>query len=200
MVKAKANCIGTNANALKLVRAFDTDRVVFGSDKHLAEYIASRTGKRVIAVLPNGYCPIRVNFYPVVVQELLRIYRGAKLIAHPECSYKIRRLANFVGSTSQMMRYVTSSNCRIFLVGIVYRMFMGNTDKAFIPASTNAIYSDMKKINLEKILKSLRDRVYMVLVDNEITVRVRKAIENTFSLFGMEAPWRRYLLNVFSGL
>ncbi|MEM1645613.1 MAG: quinolinate synthase NadA [Ignisphaera sp.] len=195
LVKAKADYIVTSANALKLVEALDADTVIFGPDKHLAEYISSRTSKRVIAIPPNGHCPVHVNFDPVAVQELLKIYRGAEFIAHPECPYEVRKLANFVGSTSQMVKYTVSSSCRVFLVGtevgIIYRMVKENRDKVFVPASTNAICSDMKKITLEKILKSLKDRVYVVSVDKEVALKVRKAIENTFSLLGVETPWRK---------
>lgn len=195
IVKARADYVVTSANALRLVEALDSDTVIFGPDKHLADYIASKTSKKVVAVPPDGHCPVHVRFDPAVVQELLRIYRGAEFIAHPECPYEVRRLAKFVGSTSQMIRYVSSSYCKTFLVGtevgILYRMIRENTDKVFIPASTSAICGDMKKISLEKILKSLRDRVHIVSVDKEVASRVRRAIENTFSLLGVDIPWKR---------
>lgn len=194
LVKARADYVVTSANALKLVKALDSDTIIFSPDRHLAEYIASETGKEVVAVPNDGHCPVHTKFNPVAIRELLRIYREAEFIAHPECPYEVRRLAKFVGSTSQMIGYVSSSRCKTFLVGtevgIIYRMARENADKVFIPASTDAICNDMKRISLEKILKSLRDGVHRVSVDKEVALRVRKAIENTFSVLGVDIPWK----------
>lgn len=195
IVKAKADYVVTSANALNLVKALNSDVVVFGPDKHLANYIAEKTGKEVIPVPPDGHCPVHIKFDPAVISELIKVYRGAEFIAHPECPYEVRRLANFVGSTSQMIKYVRSSPCRVFLVGtevgIIYRMLKENPGKVFIPATTNAICADMKKITVEKILASLREKLHVVSVDREVALRVRRAIENTFSLLGVEIPWRK---------
>lgn len=193
-VKAEADYVVTSANAVKLVEALSADTVIFGPDAHLAQYVAERTGKRVIPVPEDGHCPVHVRFNAKAVCELARIYRGACFIAHPECPKEVRALAHFVGSTSQMVKYVKSSNHKLFLVGtevgIIYRMIQENPDKVFIPASTEAVCEDMKKITVEKIWKSLKEGVYRVSVDKGVAARVRRAIENTFNVIGVEVPWR----------
>lgn len=195
IVKARADYIVTSANALKLIKALEADTIIFGPDKHLAEYVAEKTDKRIINIPSDGHCPVHVKFNPTEIRELLRIYGEAEFIAHPECPREVRMLAGFIGSTSQMIKHVASSSNKIFLigteVGIMYRMMKENSGKTFIPASTNAICSDMKKITLEKIVRSMREKMHVVSVDREIALKVREAIENTFLLLGVEIPWRR---------
>ncbi|MEM0262429.1 MAG: quinolinate synthase NadA [Nitrososphaerota archaeon] len=194
IVKAEADYVATSANVVELVRLLSSDVVIFGPDAHLAQYIAERTGKVVIPVPRDGYCPIHIKFNANNIQKLIKIYGKACFIAHPECPKSVRDLAQFVGSTSQMVKYVKTSGERVFIVGteigIIYRMVKENPDKIFVPASTEAICEDMKKITLDKVLKSLRERVYRVLVDRAIAIRVRRAIENTFNVLGVDTPWK----------
>jgi quinolinate synthase len=195
VVKAEADYVVTSANAVDVVKALESNVVIFGPDRHLAEYIAEKTGKIVIPVPPYGHCPVHIRFRADEVRMLRSIYRDAAFIAHPECPAEIRSLADFVGSTSQMIRFVKGCDCRKVIVGteigIIHRLAKENPDKVFIPTSTRAICINMKKITLEKVYRSLRDGVYRVEVPREIAEKVKKAIENTFRVLGREPPWLR---------
>jgi quinolinate synthase len=196
VVKAEADYVVTSANAVDVVKALESDVVIFGPDRHLAEYVAEKTGKIVVPVPPNGHCPVHIRFRADEVRILKSLYRDAVFIAHPECPAEIRSLAGFVGSTSQMIRFVKGcDSCRQVIVGteigIIHRLAKENPDKVFIPASTSAICTDMKRITLEKVYRSLRDGVYRVEVPREIAERVKRAIENTFRVLGREPPWLR---------
>lgn len=194
-VKAEADYVVTSANALKLVEALEADTVIFGPDRHLAEYLAERSGKKVVPVPPDGHCPIHARFNPGEIRELIRVYGNAEFVAHLECPREVRALAKFVGSTSQMLKYVETSPSRVFIVGteigIIHRMRKSNPGKVFVPASSCAICYDMKKITLEKILRSIEERKYVISADKWVASRVKRAIENTFFLLGVEPPWRR---------
>jgi quinolinate synthase len=193
LVKAEADYVVTSANAVEVVKAIDSDVVLFGPDRHLAEYVSEKTGKKVIPVPEGGYCPVHVKFNANEVRLLKSIYNDLLFIAHPECPASIRALADFIGSTSQMISFVRKSSRRGFLVGtemgIIYRMIKENKDKLFIPASTSAICEDMKKITLDKVWKSLKDKAYRVEVDKKVAKKVKKALENTFNVLGVEPPW-----------
>ncbi|MEM0340851.1 MAG: quinolinate synthase NadA [Acidilobaceae archaeon] len=195
LVKAYSDYVVTSANAVKLVASLKEDTVIFGPDKHLANYISRMTGKEVIPIPRDGFCPVHVVFNKAEINELRKLYRGATFIAHPECPHEIRELAEVIGSTSQMIRQVRGVASKVVLVGteigIIYRLSKENPDKVFIPASTNAICWDMKKITLEKVYNSLKNKVYRVEIDKEIRDRLKKAIENTFNVLGEEPPWRR---------
>ena len=195
VVKAEADYVVTSANAVDVVKAISSDVILFGPDKHLAEYIAEKTGKRVIPVPEDGYCPVHVKFNPNEIKVLKSIYKDYVFIAHPECPASVRALAGFIGSTSQMMKFVKNCSNKCFLVGtevgIIHRMVKECTDKSFVPASTSAVCEDMKKITIEKLLQSLRNKLYRVEVDKKVAIKVRKALENTFEVLGVEPPWSR---------
>jgi quinolinate synthase len=196
VVKAEADYVVTSANAVDVVKAVESDIIIFGPDRHLAEYVAEKTGKIVIPIPPNGHCPVHVRFRADEVRILKSLYRDAVFIAHPECPAEVRSLASFVGSTSQMIKFVKScDSCRQVIVGtevgIIHRLARENPNKVFIPASTNAICTDMKRITLEKVYRSLRDGVYRVEVPREVAEKVKRAIENTFRVLGREPPWSR---------
>lgn len=194
-VKAEADYVVTSANAVGLIGSLPSDTVIFGPDTHLARFVAEKTGKYVIPVPYEGHCPVHTKLDTKSISELMRIYSGACFIAHPECPKEVRNLAHFVGSTSQMIKYVRSSGNRVFIVGtevgIIYRMMKENPDKIFVPASTEAICEDMKKITLYKVWRSLNEGIYRVSVDRGIATKVRRVIENTFSVLGVETPWKR---------
>lgn len=193
-VKAKADYIVTSANAVEVAKAIEAEQIIFGPDRHLADYIAEKTGKHVIPIPENGHCPVHTRFEFNTIKTLKSIYRDCVFIAHPECPRGIRSIADFVGSTSQMVKYVKSCKARCFLIGteigIIHRLMRERGDAVYIPASTSAICEDMKKITLEKIYYSLKHGVYRVSVDSSIAYRVRKAIENTFNVLGVEVPWK----------
>jgi quinolinate synthase len=194
-VKAEADYVVTSANAVDVVKAIEADTVIFGPDRYLAEYVAEKTGKSVIPIPENGHCPVHIKFDSNTIQVLKSIYRNCLFIAHPECPSDVRALADFVGSTSQMIRFVKNSQSKCFLVGteigMIYRMFKESGSKSFIPASTSAICEDIKKITLEKVYRSLRDGIYRVEIDREVTTKMRRALENTFMVLGVELPWLR---------
>jgi len=194
-VKAEADYIVTSANAVDVVRAIEGDTVIFGPDKHLADYIAEKTGKKVIPVPEHSYCPVHIKFNEDEIKVLKSIYRNCVFVAHPECPANIRALADFIGSTSQMYRFIKNHSNACFLigteVGMIYRMIRENADKLLIPASTGAICENMKKITLEKVYRSLKHGVYRVEVGKGIAERVRRAFENTFRVLGGEPPWLR---------
>jgi len=195
VVKAEADYVVTSANAVDVVSNISSDTVLFGPDRHLAEYIAKKTGKIVIPVPEDCYCPVHVKFNPNEIKVLKSIYKDYVFIAHPECPASVRALADFVGSTSQMIKFVKSCPNTRFLVGtevgIIYRMVKECVGKSFVPASTSAICEDMKKITLEKLLQSLRNKLYRVEVDKEVAIKVRKALKNTFDVLGVESPWSK---------
>lgn len=194
-VKAEADYVVTSANAVDVVKVIEADTVIFGPDRYLAEYVAEKTGKRVIPIPENGHCPIHIKFDLNTIQMLKSIYRNCLFIAHPECPGGVRALADFVGSTGQMIRFVKSSQSTCFLVGteigIIYRMARETKGKSFVPASTSAICEDMKKITLEKVYRSLRDGIHRVEIDRETAAKMRRALENTLMALGVELPWPR---------
>jgi quinolinate synthase len=188
LASAKAYCdiCCTSANAVEVVNSVKTETVLFGPDHNLAEYVHRKTGKTIIPMPKRGFCPTHMLFQAEDVQALKMKHPDAIAIIHPECSVEVQQVADFIGSTSQMCRYVRKSNAQSFIVatdrGIIHRLKKENPGKQFIPAYEDAICPNMKLNTLERIYMSLKEERYVVTVPEPITKRARKALERMFEL------------------
>ncbi len=184
--KAECDVCCTSANAVEILEALDSDTVLFGPDCNLARYVAEKTGKTVIPVPESGFCPTHVLFLEEDVLKVKEEYPGAVLMAHPECRPEVWSIADYVGSTSQMSRFVKSSKDREFIiateVGLLHRLRRENPEKEFIPAYEDAICVNMKINTLEKLYLALRDERYSVKVPESTATKAREAIMRMFEL------------------
>ncbi len=173
--KAEADIVCTSANAIKVVNSLPNDTILFGPDSNLASYVAEHTDKRIIPLPPEGHCYVHTSFDP------MDIPRDGVIMVHPECPKEIRDMGDVVASTGGMVKYVRNSDAKRFVVvterDMVERLRLEFPDREFIPAWSNAICLGMKKITLEKILFSLREEKYEIVVPEDIANRARRAIE-----------------------
>ncbi len=173
--KAEADIVCTSANAVKVVESLPNDTVLFGPDANLASYVAEKTDKRIIPLPPEGHCYVHTSFDPADIP------RDGVVMVHPECPKDIRDLGDVVASTGGMVKYVKNSDARRFIVvterDMVERLRIDFPDREFVSAWEGATCLGMKKITLEKILLSLRERKYEVHVPREIAERAKVAIE-----------------------
>ena len=176
-IKAESDICCTSANAVDVVDSLPQDQILFLPDKNLGSYVAEHTDKDVI--LWDGYCYVHENIKLKQLRKLKDIHPGAEVIVHPECTTPVRHLADFIGSTSQMSRYVTQSNQKEFIVGtednFVYRLLKDNSDKKFYPIGTLCI--GMNQIRLEKVKLALERGEYEVHLPEEIRIRAKNALD-----------------------
>lgn len=195
IVKAEADYVVTSASALKLVSQIESDTVLFGPDRNLADFLSKATGKTVIPLPPTSYCPVHEVIKADNIVKAKAHEHDAKVIAHPECIREVRDLADFIGSTSQMIKYVKENSFKSYIVateiGILHRMRKENPGKNFIPANPEAVCIDMKKIDLNKVYRSLKEDKYVVEVPDKLRRKVLQVLENSFEVLGVEIPWRR---------
>ena len=192
-VKALADYVVTSANAAALVSQLDADTVLFGPDRHLAEYVAEKTGKNVVPLPELGHCPVHLAISPSDVEKAKREHPAAKVLAHPECVREVRALADFVGSTSQMVKAARELGANEYVVatevGLLHRLAKLGVEAH--PASPYAVCPDMKKITLESIVRAVLEGRGVVRVDPKVAEMARRAVERTFELLGVSAPWQR---------
>jgi quinolinate synthase len=183
-VKAESDYCCTSANGVKVVSQIDNDEIIFVPDQYLGDFIARRTGKTM--TLWPGYCPTHVRILPEDIINRKREYPGAKVVVHPECKPDVIDLADEALSTSGIIRYAARDDVSELIVGteveILHRLKKENPGKKFIPASEKAVCPDMKKITLEKILKSLETMAPEVKVPEEIRVRALRAVERMLAI------------------
>lgn len=180
-VKAESDICCTSSNALKVVKSLPEERpILFVPDRHLGSYVSAQM-KRPIQLWP-GYCPTHHRMVAGDVLKKKEEYPEAKVVVHPECRSEVVALADAVLGTGGMVTYVRDSQSRDFIIGteigMIYRLKKENSNKRFIPLSEQAICPDMKRINLETILRSLKEMTFQIRVSDEIRDRARGAVEN----------------------
>ena len=132
-------------------------------------------------------CSILANL-PEDVLRQKELHPDAEVMAHPECNGAVLELADAVLSTSGMLRYARESKAKEFIVvtevGMIYPLKKENPDKEFYPASDLAICSNMKRITLNSVVRSLEDMIYQVELSDNIISRARKSIERMVNCTG----------------
>jgi len=188
LAAAKAYCdiCCTSANAVDVIASLDTDTVLFGPDRNLAEYVQRKTGKTVIPIPEWGFCPTHLLFQPEDVQILKAQYPSAKVMVHPECTCEMQKAADFVGSTSQMCKYAKECDAETFIVGteegILHRLRKENPRKKFLLAYEEAVCPTMKLNTLDRLYVALKEEKYVVTVPEPVAKQARKALERMFEL------------------
>ncbi len=190
-VKSMSDIVVTSSNALKIVESLPKDaKIVFGPDRNLGKYIINRTGRDM--VLWDGACHVHDRFSSKNIIELKKKYPDAAVIAHPECCEDVLALADFTGSTSSLLKYITSHDNETFIVatesGILHEMKKRCPDKKFIIVSTKECNEQcnecehMKVNNLQKLYNSLKYEWPQIEVDEKILQRAAKPIERMLEL------------------
>ncbi len=184
-VKAELDVCCTSTNAVAVVNALkDKEEIIFVPDKYLADFVAKRTGRKLISW--NGFCPTHVKILPEDVKREKKFHPNALVMVHPECLPQVVALADTVLSTSQMAKFSRESEAKEFIVGtevgLIYRLKKDNPTKEFYPASEAAVCPNMKRTTQEKILWALEELKEEVRVSQEIRRRAKKAIERMLEI------------------
>ena len=183
-VKAISTICCTSANAVAVVNSLDADELMMVPDRNLAMYAALYSKKKIH--FWDGYCPIHDGLTVEDVNAAKQKYPDAVFMAHPECPPDIIDMADAALSTSGMIRYAMESKSRSFIVGteigLLYPLKKANPDKFFYPASLNMECSDMKKITLEDIVRSLEFMEGEVKVPEDLQRPALKAVQRMIDL------------------
>lgn len=186
-VKAEADYCCTSSNAVRVVQAVPDDReILFLPDMYLGQFVREKTG-RSIHLWP-GSCHVHFNISDADLEAERRAHPGAELLVHPECGCLMGALkhADFVASTSGMVRRARESAAKTFLVatetGILHTMRKENPGKTFLPVARAAQCEFMKKITLEKVLWSLQDMKHRITVPADVAAKARRAIERMVAI------------------
>ncbi len=189
-VKAEVDICVTSANAPKIIKKLSARKIVFFPDQALGEWISRQVPEKEF-VLWKGFCPPHFEFTATEVLRLREKYPDAKVAVHPECHPRVIEIADFVGSTSQIIRYATTVDAErvivITEVGLKYTLQKRNPSKEYIfPESMNycgTVYCcTMKGITLPKVYETIKGEINEVLLPEEIMDRARKPIERMLEL------------------
>jgi quinolinate synthase len=184
--KAYADVCCTSANAVKIVNALESDTILFGPDANLAWYVSQKTGKTVIPVPKRGFCQTHILFSKEDIATAREENPNAVVMVHPECLPEVQRVADFIGSTSQMCRYANNSSAKRLVVatevGLLHRLKKENPGKEFVPAYEGAMCVNMKLNTLTNIYLALKEERNRMVVPKSVAKRAKISLENMFEI------------------
>lgn len=189
-IKALSDIICTSGNAEKIIESIPADQpIIFAPDKNLGAYLNKKTGRNM--VLWNGACVVHEIFSLEKIVKLKIRHPEAKLIAHPECEEAILNIADYIGSTTQLLKYTQIDSNNAYIVatetGILHQMQINNPAKTFIPAppNNNCACNDcpyMKLNTLEKIYLCMKYELPEIRMDESLRLQALKPMERMMDI------------------
>ena len=189
-VKAESDYIVTSSNAEKIVRSIPEGKtILFTPDKNLGRYLVKKLGREM--VLWQGSCIVHETFSERKLIALKTRHPDAEILAHPECEDGLLAMADYIGSTTGILKHALASSKKEFIVateaGILHQMQKGAPDKTFIPAPPEANCAcnecpHMKKNTIEKVYTSLRDLSPRLEMRPDLLERARVPIDRMLAL------------------
>ena len=179
----------TSSNAVKIVKTMQerdgVDEVLFLPDTYLGKWVEQQLGNVKIITYP-GFCPTHLQIKPKDILEARKKYPDAKVLAHPECHQEVTKLADYVGSTTGIMKYAIESDEKQFIIatekGVVDRLKRDYPEKEFILIKESIICPNMKWHTLQDIYNALEKEQHEITVDEEIAKKAVTCINRMLEI------------------
>jgi quinolinate synthase len=190
-IKALSDIICTSSNAVNVVNSIPKEKqIIFAPDKNLGNYVSSISRREMI--IWDGACHVHEEFSLERILEIKNKNRDAKIIAHPECKKQILLVADHIGSTSSLLKFVKNDKNEKYIVatesGILHQMQKDNPKKIFIaapPLDSTCGCNDckfMKLITLKKIYDSLMNETPEIIIDEKIRIKAEKSVNRMLEI------------------
>lgn len=189
-MKALSDIICTSSNAKAIIDSLPADQpIIFAPDKNLGAYLNKVTGRNM--VLWNGACMVHEIFSLEKITKLKTRHPDARFIAHPECEEAVLRIADYIGSTTQLLKYTKSDSSQAYIVatepGILHQMQIESPEKTFIPAPPNNACAcnecpHMKLNTLEKLYLCLQYETPELTMDEDLRLAALKPIDRMLEI------------------
>ncbi len=190
-LKQHADVCITSANALEIVRKLPNQHILFIPDENLGRYIASQLPEKHF-LFNDGRCPVHACVTKEIIQKAKKAHPNSLVLAHPECTPQALALADYIGSTSGILRYAKESSHDSFIIctedGVLYELQKQNPEKTFYMAMENFQCPDMKQITLEKVQTVLKDGGQPVTVNPALAKSSLPPLQRMLDLAAPDAP------------
>lgn len=184
-IKALSDVCVTSSSAIDILNNMEEEEIIFLPDKNLGSYLQEKLPNKKFT-LYQGFCPTHDEIKKDEILELKLKYPNYPVLVHPECNKEVRDLADYIGSTSELINFSASSTAEGFIVvteeGVFYEMKLKSPNKEFIPTKTGMICPNMKKITLKDLYDCLKNEEFEVHIDEALRVKAHKALENMHTL------------------
>jgi quinolinate synthase len=179
-VKAECDICCTSSNAEKIVKSLGAGKVLFVPDTYLGKWVEHKLGNIEVITYP-GFCPTHLQIRPIDIENARKKYPQALVLAHPECHMSVSKIADFVGSTAQIIKFVKESKQKSFVIateqGVVDRLKRDFPNKEIIPIKSNIVCPNMKMTSLEDILHVLTTEENEIIVNKEIAKKAVNCLD-----------------------
>ncbi len=189
-IKTLSDVICTSGNAVKLVESFPKEqKIIFAPDRNLGGYVNRVTGRNM--VLWDGTCEVHDILTAEAILKLKEENPDAKIVAHPECQQQILEIADFVGSTTGLLKFTRTDPAKKFIVatetGILHQMYRESPGKQFlvVPSDETCSCNDcpyMKRNTMEKLYLALKNETPEITMDEDTMNLARKPIERMLEI------------------
>ena len=188
-IKAESDVCVTSSNAIRIVKKLPNKDIFFIPDNNLGRYAAKQLPEKHF-IFHDGFCHVHTSIHREEVLKAKEVHPEALILAHPECTEEVLELADFIGSTSQILNYATQSEKKVFLIctemGIFYELQQKNPDKKFYSVGHRQFCPNMKRIKLESVLEALERMGPEVQLDEEIRQKAKLPLERMLQLAAEE--------------
>lgn len=188
-VKSLCDVCVTSSNALKIIRHFKGKKIMYVPDKNLAKYANHLANGDQCIEYWDGCCYIHDNLVSGQVKLMKELHPNAKVVIHPEARLDVLKMADFIGSTKQMIDYVKESQNKEFIIGteegILYSLRKENPNKIFYKLSPNMVCGTMKMTNIEDVLNALEEKgtkFEEIHLEKEVIDKAGKALHKMLEL------------------
>ena len=179
-IKAISDVCVTSSSALKIMKNIKEKDIIFVPDRNLGSFINEHYPEKNF-ILYQGFCPTHERVEPEDILPLMEQYPEYEVIAHPECNERIRKLAHYIGSTSELIDYSASSDCKGFIViteeGVLHQMKKKSKNKEFIPIKAGMLCPNMKMTTLEDVYNCLLNESNEIIIDEDQRLKALSALE-----------------------
>lgn len=179
-VKAECDICCTSSNAVKVVKSLGAKEILFLPDTYLGKWVERRLDD-VKVITYNGFCPTHLRIRIEDIADARAKYPNAKILAHPECHLEVSKLADFVGSTKEIMEYAKNSDEKQFVIatekGVVDRLSRDFPAKEFILIKDSIVCQNMKWNTLEDVYNALLNEEHEINVDERVFEKAKLCID-----------------------
>lgn len=179
-VKAECDICCTSSNAEKIVKSLGVSKVLFVPDTYLGKWVEKQLGNVEVITYP-GFCPTHLQIRPVDIENARKKYPDALVLAHPECHMSVSSIADYVGSTTGIMKFVEKSKNKTFVIateqGVVDRLKRDYPNKNIIPIKSNIVCPNMKMTSIEDILHVLETGENEIFVNSDIAQKAVRCLD-----------------------
>lgn len=184
-IKAESDVCVTSSNAVRVVEKLPNKHIFFIPDNNLARFVAKQLPEKEF-IFNDGFCHVHKSILKEDVLKAKEVHPEALILTHPECTEDVVEISDFVGSTSEIIDFATSSDAKEFLIctemGVFYELGQKNPEKKFYAVGHRQFCPNMKRISLEGVKEALENLSPEVEMDEEMHLKANAPLEKMLEL------------------